>query len=78
MNNKKYIVIGLILMLLAVGWFLPIGSYTTKKGCWVDPIEHKRLHLILGDSIDEIKKRDVEPQPNMGCSFNATYVLYLL
>ena len=79
MKNKKSIIAGSIIILLILGWFLPLGSYTTTKGCPIDiapPTE--RLHLIFGDSIKEIKKNDVEPPPNVGCVMHTKYVLYFL
>lgn len=78
MKNIKTIIAGSIIVLLILGWFLPLGSYTTTRGCPVDPTPSKRLHLIFGDSIQEIKNGDVEPPPNVGCSMNTKYVLYFL
>lgn len=78
MKNKKFIIAGSIIVLLILGWFLPLGSYTTTKGCPVDPTPTERLHLIFGDTIQEIKHGDVEPPPNVGCSMNTKYVLYFL
>ncbi len=78
MKDKRYVLIGLIVVLLVVGWFLPIDNYTTTKGCPTEPTPTKRLHLILGDSIQEIKNGDIEPPPNVGCSANTKFVLYFL
>ena len=66
-----------VIVLILVGLFLPLGSYTTTKGCPVDPTPTKRLHLIFGDSIQEIKNNDVERPANVGCFMNTKYVLYL-
>ena len=65
-------------LLILVGLFLPLGSYTTTKGCPVDPTPTKRLHLIFRDSIQEIKNSDVEPPTNVSCSMNTKYALYFL
>ncbi len=66
------------MVLLLLGWLVPLGSYTTTRGCPVDPTPTERLHLIFGDTIQEIKDGDVEPPPNVGCSMNTKYVLYFL
>jgi len=78
MKNKNIIIAVTIVVLIVLGWFLPLGSYTTTKGCPADPTPTKRLHLIFGDSIQEIKNSDIEPPPNVGCSINTKYVLYFL
>jgi hypothetical protein len=78
MKNKNLIIAGLVIVLLILGWFLPLGSYTTTKGCPVDPTPTERLHLIFGDSIQKIKDSDIEPTPNIGCAVNTKYVLYFL
>lgn len=76
---KKYPIIATVIVaLLLLGFFVPLGSYTTTKGCRTDIVPTNRLHLILGDSIERIKNNDVEPQANVGCSINTKYVLYLL
>ncbi len=77
MNYKK-LILGAVVILLMLGLFVPVNSYTTIKGCPTDKTPIKRLNLILGDTIGEIKKGDVEPLPNVGCSINTKYVLYLL
>ncbi len=78
MNDKKYPYIGIFMLLIVIGWFLPIDNYTTTKGCPTEPTPTKRLHLILGDSIQEIENGDIDPPPNVGCSENTKYVLYIL
>lgn len=78
MKNKKYSIAGLVVVLFLIGWFLPLGSYTTTKGCPDNPIPTVRLHLIFGDSLEEIKNKDDEPPPNVGCSINTKYVLHFL
>lgn len=81
--NKKItslaIVIGLSVILL-VGFFVPLGSYTTTGGCPLDrPTPAKRLHLIIGDSLDRIKDHDNDPEPlGAGCTVDTKYTLYLL
>lgn len=76
---KKILAAAAVFVLLVLaGFLIPIGSYTTTKGCLSDKTPTKRLNLILGDSLDEVKKRDVEPPPNAGCSLHARYVLYVL
>jgi hypothetical protein len=74
---KKLAIIILPIIILFFGFFIPLGSYTTTKGCPVGPTPTQRLHLILGDSLREIKNGDVEPPPNVGCSANTKFVLYL-
>ena len=75
---KMGIVIAGILASLVAGFVVPIDSYTTTKGCPTNPVPKQRLHLIFGDSINDIKNSDVEPPPNVGCSVNTKFVLYLL
>lgn len=77
MKNKIIIIAGSIIILLILGWFLPLGNYTTTKGCPVDPTPTEKLHLIFGDSIQEIKNSDIA-LPNDGCFINTKYVLYFL
>jgi hypothetical protein len=66
-----------LLVIIILGFLVPLGSYTTIRGCPVDPTPIKRLHLILGDSLDKIRQNDVAPPPNAGCSINTKFVLYL-
>ena len=75
---NKLVIITLPIIILLLGLFIPLGSYTTTRGCPVEPIPSKRLHLITGDSIEKVKSSDVEPLPNEGCSANTKFVLYLL
>ena len=77
---KKYILIAFVcvVLFLLAGFFIPIGSYTTTNGCSIDPTPTVRLHLLKGNSIQDIKDGDVQPAPNVGCSTNTRYVLYLL
>lgn len=76
--KKNYITVGIVAAILILGLLVPLASYTTTNGCTVNPTPKSRLHLILGDSIQEIKDGDVRPAPNVGCSANTKYVLYLL
>jgi|GEM_PF-6546735 len=79
-TKRKISLIGLaIAVVVAIGLLVPLGSYTTTSGCPSDSNPTVRLHLIFGQSLDEIKKSDKPAiDPLMGCSQNATYVLYLL
>jgi len=76
----KISLIGLVVAAVVVtGLLVPLGSYTTTSGCLSDPNPTVRLHLIFGQSLDEIKRNDKPPiDPLVGCSQNATYVLYFL
>lgn len=73
-------IIGLVAAaVVAIGLLVPLGSYTTTSGCPSDPNLTVRLHLIFGQSLDEIKINDKPPiDPLVGCNQNATYVLYFL
>jgi hypothetical protein len=68
-----------VFAILLIGFLLPIGTYTTTKGCPTDPTPTERLHLILGDSIEDIKSGDkIQSRPEVGCSANTKYTLYIL
>lgn len=74
---KKLLYVALALaVLLPAGYFIPLGSYTTTRGCQLDTTPTARLHLIRGDSLDEVKNR--KDSPVAGCSPNTKYVLYFL
>lgn len=75
--KKQYVVALIVAALLCLGFLVPLGSYTTRKGCPVEPTPTKRLHLILGDTLNEVKQNDIEAPANVGCSANTKYVLYL-
>jgi hypothetical protein len=76
---KKYYRSAILLaLILALGFLIPIGSYTTVRGCPVEPTPRKRLHVLFGDSLEKIKRNDVAPPPNAGCPANTKYTLYLL
>lgn len=74
--KKYYVTVAIVALVLLAGFFIPLGSYTTTKGCPDRSLPTKRLHFILGDSLEEIEDSDVEPPPNVGCSINIKYVLY--
>ena len=78
LTKTHIIVLSLMAALILVGFFLPLGSYTTSMGCPVEVTPTIRLHMVLGETIDTIKSNDREPAPNAGCSMNAHYVQYLL
>lgn len=83
MNNKKLfaLIIGFFVSAAVIifGMAVPLGSYTTTNGCDSIPNPTTRLHLISGQSLDEIKAAD-KPQTNpyVGCDQNTEYILYLL
>lgn len=78
---KKPIVISIVAILvvavLAIGYFVPLGSYTSTNGCTVEPTPTKRLRLLLGESIEKVKDTDSKPASGAGCSINTAYTLYL-
>lgn len=78
--NKKILIISslsILSVIVLAGFFVPLGSYTTTKGCSIDPTPTINLHLIVGDSIDKVKANDTTPLPDTGCSMNTKYVLHL-
>ncbi len=80
MNKKRTLLISfvLIILLLGLGYFLPLETYTTTHGCPSETTPNKRISLLFGDSIEKIKTGDVEPLPTEGCSQNTKFTLYLL
>lgn len=74
---KKFIIpaITLVILILA-GLFIPLGSYTTTYGCQLNTMPTARLHMIRGDSLNEVKNR--KDPIGAGCTVNTKYVLYLL
>jgi len=70
--------LAVIVVIVIAGLVVPLGTYTTTKGCPDNITPTINLHLIRGDSIETIKANDVEPSSNVGCAINARYVLYLL
>jgi hypothetical protein len=84
-KNKKIKILVVSILALAVvglaGYTIPIDTYTTTSGCPSSETIH--LHLILGGSLDKIKKddailKDNSPRPNVGCTIDYTYKLTLL
>lgn len=78
--NKKITAFTLFatFLLITLGYLIPIGSYTTTQGCTLDNKPTQRLSLLKGQNIDEIKKQDIPPLSNMGCSINTKYTLYII
>lgn len=78
---KKTHIGGLItLSLLMVGFFVPIGSYTSQNNVCPDgntPVV--KLHAIKGETIQRVT--DIDNQqlpPEAGCSKQIRYKLYFL
>jgi hypothetical protein len=65
------------LVIAALGFFVPLATYMTTQGCSIDPTPSRRLHLLLGQSINTVREKDVPSASNAGCSINTNYVLYL-
>jgi len=79
MKKRSTIATLIIIILLAGGIFIPLGSYTpTRSVCPYGKPPVKRLHLIKGETIQKVKVADVMPGPTEGCSQQFKYVLYLL
>ena len=80
MKSKYYVVTGLIVLVVAIGFLIPLGSYTTTKGCPINPTPEKRLSVIKGDSLEKVKSSDesYSPSPTEGCSANIKFTLYFL
>ncbi len=73
------LVLGLgALVLITVGFLIPIDSYTTSHGCPSENMPTIRLHRVFGDNLDSVRASDQEPGSTEGCSQNAHYVLYFL
>ena len=68
----------LIIGLLAVAYFIPLGGYSTKNACAVEPAVQQRLSVIKGESLEQVKQADTIPGPTQGCRPNTSYILYLL
>jgi hypothetical protein len=66
----------ILVILLLAGFLIPLGSYTTTYGCQLDTTPTSRLHLIRGDTLNEVKNR--KDPPGAGCTINTKYVLYFL
>ncbi len=76
-NIKKLTYVAVIVsVLILIGFLVPLGSYTTTYGCPLETTPTSRLHLIKGDSLDEVKNR--KDPPGAGCTINTKYVLYFL
>lgn len=69
-----------LIMILLAGYFVPVDSYTTRGGCPVSPTPTVHLHLIIGETIDEVKERDQRSIDGLseGCAANTKYTTYLL
>lgn len=80
MKSKYYIAIALLVAAVALGFFVPLGSYTTTKGCPTNTIPERRLSAIKGDSLEKLKTADENyvPSPFEGCSQNTKFTLYFL
>ena len=67
-----------IITVVCTGFFVPLGSYTTRYGCPIDPIPTQRLSLISGQMLENIKHDD-KPQTNpvAGCAQNIKFIQYL-
>ena len=76
--KKNYICAVLVALVFMAGFLIPLDSYTTTQGCPVETTSTRRLHMILGDSLQEAKQGDVQLSPNVGCSDNTKHILYLL
>ncbi len=74
--KKLWLICIVVATIILAGFFIPLSSYTTTGGCLVEPIPHARLHLIKGDSLQEVKNRK-EP-PGAGCAAITKYTLYFL
>jgi len=72
--KKLIIAAGILIILLLAGFLIPLGSYTTNYGCQLETTPTSRLHLIKGDSLNEVKNR--KDPPGAGCTINTKYVLY--
>jgi hypothetical protein len=75
MKKLVYAAITLVALLIA-GFLIPLGSYTTRYGCQLDTTPTAHLHVIKGDSLQEVKNR--KDPPGVGCAANTKYVLYFL
>lgn len=73
--KRYYLSAGIIALVLSIGLLVPLGTYTTNYGCRVDPTPTVRLHLIKGDSLNEVKDR--KDPVGAGCTVNTQYILYL-
>jgi len=67
-----------VIVIVLIGLFVPLGSYTTRYGCPTDPIPTRRLSLIIGQTLENVKRRD-KPQTNplAGCAQDIKYIQYL-
>jgi hypothetical protein len=77
MKKLIYTTVAVAILLLA-GLLVPLGSFTTNDACQPSTAPTTtRLHVIKGDSLNEVKNRkDVQ---GAGCAIsNTKYVLYFL
>lgn len=74
--KKYYISAAIAALILMIGFLVPLGSFTTSYGCQLDTTPIARLHLIKGDSLNEVKNR--KDPVGVGCTINTKYILYLL
>lgn len=83
-SMKKLLATLIIATLLIVGLFLPLGSYTTQSDTCPTgdgPIETRRLRLITGGSLQEIRDQDksFKSVGNLrSCKLPQKYILYIL
>ncbi len=74
--KKPIIAASILVILLLAGFLIPLGSYTTRYGCQLEVTPTSRLHVIKGDSLDEVRNR--KDPTGAGCTINTKYILYLL
>lgn len=74
----KWLIAGVAVLLLAIlgsGYLIPLGSYTAE-GCTTEVVE-QRLHMIAGDTLEEVRNDTSRAQPFEGCSKTTKYTLYV-
>jgi hypothetical protein len=76
---------GILMLVISLGYFVPLESYTAKGSCGNEEPNQIRLSKLKGDSLqkvrDEHKSVDFSKgftTVNEGCSITAKYTLYYL
>jgi hypothetical protein len=79
MKTPVIILLAALFVLVLVGAFLPLGTYTFPGGtCEQGKPSVVRLDMLRGDSVKGLKAAGAVPAPNASCGRQTNYRLYAL